>query len=95
MKRFYDNDNDNDDENPEFQDSAFGEEDESYANKQDIIEIMHMDIAQSELIIDILDKAINIAEKSVFWRFRGVEYKTQKIEAVYNGLMKITARFDE
>lgn len=96
MDRFF-----NDDEtNPEqfkFDDDEFGtefeemEEEETiaYIDKRDLLEVMHMDLAQSELHNTLMSKAIDIAEKSWFWRCRSAMYKTNQIELIYNRLIQI------
>lgn len=91
MDRFF-----NDDENnPEFkfEDDQFGSEfdDEiEFIDRQDLIEMMHLELAQDEFNKEILSRAIEIASKNISWYFRGPEYKMNQIELIYNNLLKIT-----
>ena len=97
MERFF-----GDEENPEFKfdDDEFGTEFETdfeleeeaiaYIDKQDLLDVMHMDLAQSELNNAILSKAIEISQKSIFWYFRSSEYKRKEIEANYRWLLNLT-----
>ena len=96
MERFF---NDEDENAPEFQfqDDTFEEEEEmledgaiAYIDKHDLLEVMQLDLAQTELSNNLLSKAVEIAEKSFFWRFRSAEYKMNQIELIYIRLVRIT-----
>lgn len=96
MERFF---NDEDENAPEFQfqDDTFEEDEEmledgtiAYIDKHDLLEVMQLDLAQTELSNNLLSKAVEIAEKSLFWRFRSAEYKMNQIELIYIRLVKIT-----
>lgn len=95
MERFF---NDDDDNAPEFQfqDDTFEDGEEmmeegiAYIDKNDLLEVMQLDLAQTQLSNNLLSKAIEIAEKTFFWRFRGAEYKMKQIEMIYIRLVQIT-----
>ncbi len=95
MERFF---NDDDENAPEFQfqddmfDEDEGEEDGTiaYIDKNDLLEVMQLDLAQTELSNNLLSKAVEIAEKNFFWKFRGAEHKMNQIESIYARLIQIT-----
>tara|TARA_Y100000034_G_C6853587_1_gene387545 strand:- start:390 stop:716 length:327 start_codon:yes stop_codon:yes gene_type:complete len=101
MDRFF-NDDENNPEQFKFEDDEFGtefdemeEEAVAYIDKQDLLEVMHMDLAQSELHNNLMSKAISIAEKSIFWRFRSSTYKIDQIELIYDKLLNIMSDTEE
>jgi len=81
MKRF------NDEELPD----SFSpqEEDEMHqayfelVGKEEIMNIMHVDLVQIELNQKLLEQATKIAEKSLFWKFRSTKSKLEAIENIY------------
>jgi len=96
MERFFNNDDEDNVPEFEFKDDTFEEYEEdteaiAYIDKQDLLEVMHMDLAQTELANDVMSKAIGVAEKSIFWRFRSADYKMKQIELIYIRLMQITS----
>jgi hypothetical protein len=95
MKRFF-----NYDEEPEEHffgiegEQFFGEDDEiisAYIDKEDIISVMNMDIAESELNHNLLMQAIKVSEKSMFWKFLPEKYKVENIKSVYDKLKKVVS----
>ena len=97
MKRFF---NDDEENTPEFQfqDDTFEEDEEeiledgtiAYIDKHDLFEVMQLDLAQTQLSNNLLSKAVEIAEKSFFWKFQSAEYKMNQIELIYGRLVQIT-----
>ena len=97
MKRFF---NDDEENTPEFQfqDDTFEEDEEEiledgtieYIDKHDLFEVMQLDLAQTQLSNNLLSKAVEIAEKSFFWKFQSAEYKMNQIELIYGRLVQIT-----
>jgi|694.fasta_scaffold08426_10 hypothetical protein len=95
MERFYNNEDDNDDD-----ESFFGSDDEfdqeltgevvGYIDQQGIINVMQMDLAQTELNQHLLSKAIEIAKDSWFWCFKSVSSRLTEIETVYKRLLEMT-----
>lgn len=92
MERFFNNDEgsnqffeDDDDENEEEQEDAV-----AYVDQEGLLEVMQMDLAQNELNQDLLAKAISIAEKSLFWRFRSTKSKMKEIQEIYKELVDMT-----
>lgn len=101
MDRFF-NDDEHNPEQFQFDDDEFGtdyeeieEEAVAYIDKRDLLDVMHMDLAHSELNHTLLSKAIGIAEKSIFWCFRSASYKMDQIELIYNRLLLITGAIAE
>lgn len=93
VKRFYNNEDD--DEQFKFEDDIFDEiEDEegeiAYVNSDNLVDMMHMDLAQTELNQHLLTKAIDIAKHSFFWRFRSTSAKMKEIKKIYKDLAKMT-----
>jgi hypothetical protein len=92
MERFYNNE----DDEQYFEDDTFDEsemDDEeaiAYVNSDDLVEMMHMEIAQSELNHHLLSKAIEIAKHSFFWRFRSITAKMKEIKKIYKDLAEMT-----
>ena len=102
MERYYNEDTDDKDKEPFFGDGDDDDDDEdgeeimegeamAFIDQQGLIDVMHMDLAQTELNQHLLSKAIEIAEKSWFWCFRSSDYKMKEIEAIYKRLVKLTA----
>jgi uncharacterized protein with gpF-like domain len=98
MNRYY---NEDPDETPEpffgSDDDDDGDNDEilegdvvGIINQQDILDVMHMNLAQAELNQHLLSKAIEIAQNNWFWSFKSTKSKMREIEAVYKRLLKIT-----
>ncbi len=99
MDRFYYDDPDNENEHffkPEQDDDD--EDDEavefdgeviSFVDQQGMLDVMHMDLAQVELYQHLLAMAIEIAEKSWFWRFKGVKAKMEEIDIIYRRLIEM------
>lgn len=93
MERFYNNE---DDEQSQFEDDNFedeyeeGEEAIAYVDSDDLISMMNMEIAQSELNQHLLSQAIGIAKQSFFWRFRSTETKLKEIKKIYQELIEMT-----
>ena len=67
----------------------------AYISTDDFVEIMHMDLAQTELNQHLLGKAIDIAQGSFFWRFRSTTSKMHTIKRIYNDLLDMTEDKEE
>ena len=102
MKRFYDEDpdkerepffgsNNDDDED----DDDFSEETITFIDQQGMVDMMHMDLAHTELNQQLIDKAITIAKQNWFWGFRSAAFKIKEIEEIYGSLLKLTEKKDE
>ena len=101
MKRFFSEDPEND---PEFQfkDDDFENEYEDgeeeivgYIDSSEILEVMQMDLAQTELNQHLLSKAMEIAKQNFWWRFKSTAYKMSEIEKIYHKLMDMTEDGEE
>lgn len=98
MERFYDNDPEKDDEEPFFDSNDDDDDDEeleegeavAIIDQQGIIDVMGLDLAQTELNQQLLGKAIEIAKQSWFWYFKSAEARMDEIEAIYKRLVKLT-----
>lgn len=87
VERFYHSD----DEEFPFDDEDIGDADTTaYVDQDGLLEVMHMDLAQSELNQLLLEKAIALAEKSFFWRFRSTKSKMTEIGSIYKQLLSMT-----
>lgn len=105
MKRFFDNDPDNNPEQFRFDDDYFnhefdGEYDEdsesiAYIDTNGLIDMLQLDIAQAELDQKLLQKAIEVASSSLFWKWKSVEKKSQAIDHAYAELAKIMDSLDD
>ena len=103
MERYYNEDPDDKDKEPFFGDGDDDDDEDgdgeaimegeamAFIDQQGLIDVMQMDLAQTELNQHLLSKAIEIAENSWFWCFRSSEYKMNEIEAIYKRLVKLTA----
>lgn len=89
MERFYNNE-ENSDQFFEDDENEYEEENVAYVNQEGLLEVMHMDLTQNELNQSLLEKAISIAEKSLFWCFRSTASKLKQIDEIYKQLMKMT-----
>ena len=94
VERFYNNE---DDEQFSFEDDTFEDEYEetegdaiAYVDSDDLISMMNMEIAQSELSHHLLSKAIEIAKQSFFWSFRSTATKMKEIKKIYQDLIEMT-----
>lgn len=97
MERFYGNEDGN------HEDPFFGsnEDDEfiegefvGYIDQQGILDVMHMDLVQSELNQSLLSKAIEVAKGSWFWVFKSPVTRLNEIEMIYQRLLKMTEVHD-
>ena len=91
--RFY-----NDDEDREVYDDGYGDsydeleghETIGYLNSQEIISVINADLAQKEMKLELLEKAIKIASSAWFWRFKSEEKKLDAIIRMYFALRELT-----
>jgi hypothetical protein len=100
MERFYNNNNDDEQDDESF----FGSEDDfdeelagevvGYIDQQGILDVMQMDLAQTELNQHLLSKAIEIAKGGWFWAFKSTERRLAEVEAVYRRLSIMTGEGD-
>jgi hypothetical protein len=95
MERFYNNNSEDEDK----EESYFGSDDVyddeeieqiNYIDHQGILNVMQMDMAQSELNQNLLEKAIEIAKSSWFWGFKSTLNRLNEIEMIYKKLFLIT-----
>lgn len=99
MERFYNDHNGNKDDNqndPSFFGDDFDDDEimdaevVGYINQQGMIDVMHMDLAQTELNQELLDKSVDISKGSWFWMFMTTEDRLDDIERIYRRLLKMT-----
>ena len=64
-------------------------------NKDDIVNAMQFDLAHMELSQDLINRAIDIASKNIWWRFKSNESKLVEIETIYKRLQKLTSEGNE
>lgn len=94
MKRFF---NDEEPEEHFFSlegEQFFGEDEDiisAFIDKEDIINVMNMDIAESELNHNLLMQAIKVSEKSMFWKFLPEKHKIESIKSIYEKLKKVVS----
>lgn len=85
MERFFQGDDDEqDDEDGEM--SHFVR-----ASKDDIMDVMQMELVEQELNQKILEQAQRIASAEWNWFFKSTTYKLKKIQRVYIRLKKIAS----
>lgn len=98
MKRFFSEDPENDPEF-QFQDDDFEDYEEDgevgYIDSNEILEVMQMDLAQTELNQHLISKAMEIAKQNFWWRFKNTAYKMAEIEKIYQRLVAMTEIEDE
>ena len=108
MERFYNNDDFNDDDkesffgsegddnfdDENFDDENLADEIVGYIDQQGIIDVMQMDLAQTELNQHLLTKAIEIAKGGWFWSFKSTERRLVEIEMIYKKLSEMTEDFE-
>lgn len=91
MKRYYDDhDNDEDDSFFDANDISDDEAIIEYIDRQNVVDVMQMELAQTELYQKLLDKAVEIAKSNWLWRFRSSEKKIDDIEKIYKKLFSMT-----
>lgn len=99
MKRFYFNEDDDEDFNIHDEEAELSEEEMATAyafiDQGDVINAMQLDLAETELDQELMDKAIGIARQSWFWRFKSVVKKMSEIEFIYNELKRIRDQGNE
>lgn len=99
-KRYFGDDANNEDDE-QFSFDSYNEydgEDHDYDEESNIafidsdglVEIMHMDLAQSELNQHLLSKAIDVAKEGFFWRFKSNKKKLEEIKNIYSQLIQMT-----
>jgi uncharacterized protein with gpF-like domain len=103
MERFYENDPD-DEKEPFFGDNDEDDDDDvideesdavAFIDQQGIIDVMNMDLAQTELNQHLLSQAIEIAKQSWFWGFKSTDSRMKEIETIYKRLLKLTEEVEE
>lgn len=82
-KPFFGNYNDDDD------DDDMEEQTIAFIQNPELIQMMQSGLSQDEFKIEMLDKAIKIAESSWFWRFKSLPKKMKEITVIYELLMMI------
>ena len=91
MKRFYNNDDSNE-ENGEGgyfdnNEDDFDDMDDDDISDEEIMNFISVDFGDdSELNVYLLEKATAIAEKNIFWWFKGHKTKIIEITDIYNQL---------
>ena len=91
MERFFDNN----DESEQFFEEDDEQEHVAYVDQDGLLEVMQMDLTQTELNQALLAKAIAIAEKSFFWRFRSTASKMREIHEIYMTFYEMTKEEEE
>jgi len=73
-----------------------GEEMEGFvkASKQDIMDVMQMELVEKELNQKLLEQAQAIASADMWWFFRNNITKLRCIDKIYKRLKKITSEED-
>ena len=108
MERFY-NEDENEEDKDSFFDPESEEQDDDdddddddeeeevvgYIDQQGIIDVMNMDLAQTKLDQNILNKAIEISKSNWLWYFKGVEQKIKEIEKTFYKLNTIMSNYEE
>jgi len=61
------------------------------ASKQDIMDVMHMELIEKEINSKLLEQAQGIARSDVFWYFRNNHTKVRRIERIYKKLKKMAS----
>lgn len=92
MKRYYENEDD--DEFLYGEDGHFGDPDgqqtfNGFVDQQDIMNVMQFDLSQIELNQYVLDKAVEIAASSFWWKFKSAAKRLEEINLIAVGLIKI------
>lgn len=93
MERFFENDPER--ENQFFESLNEEEllselENEGLLDSEGILQIMNIDLAQNEFKHHLINKAVEICEKNLFWRFKNTNTKMREIHTVYEWLRLIT-----
>lgn len=103
MRRYFGEEQPEDEEQFQFEDGFddYDDEDEgeegnvAYIDSEGLVDLMHMDLAQTELNQDLLSKAIDLAKQSFFWRFRSTASRLKEIREIYRQLIKMTDEDEE
>lgn len=93
MKRFFNDDpednfpkeNLNDDEGDEGEEEEINEE-EAYASfsKNDLMDLMGIDVIEAKMNMELLIHATHVAERStLFWRWRSLHFQLARIHTIY------------
>lgn len=96
MERFYDNEDEEEYQDPYYEEEE-SEDDEvvSYMDSQGIIDVMQMDLDQSKINLDVLEKSINTLKQSFFWRFKNQEKKIKEIKKLYQEFLNLIYEIEE
>lgn len=87
MERYYQND---DDDQESFFDSGDDHDVENFVGQDGIIDVMHVELAQTELNHQLLDRAMALAKQSWLWYFRSAESRLKEVERIYVRLSGLT-----
>lgn len=92
MERYYDN-NSEDDAEPFFGESEEENNDEIeeaiFVDSNNIVEMLHIELAQTELNQQLMAQAVEIAKQSWFWCFKSAQTRMNEIEMIYKRLLTI------
>lgn len=66
-----------------------GEEEAEYMGRDDIINMLHIDLAEYDLNQKVLTAAIRLCEKTLFWRFRSIKTKLRMLDFIYKNLLEL------
>lgn len=88
MERYFNNEPDDENEG-----EGEGQEMEQFvkASKQDIMDVMHLELVEKELNQKLLEQAQQIASQDFWWVFRNSITKVKTIDKIYKKLKKITS----
>lgn len=95
MERFFENDPEREHEffeslNDEEMLNELENEALSFIDPEGVMQVMNIDIAQGEFKHHLVSKAVEICEKSFFWRFKNINRKMREIHTVYEWLRLMT-----
>lgn len=85
MRYSYDNERDGED-GPEEIEHFF---EEMGGNQEQLNNVVELELGHRDLNQQLLEKAVEIAKKSFFWKFYGLPKKLRIIKELYQGLVDI------
>lgn len=95
MRRFDEYNSDDDEVHNFFDAEDDDEEPGEFEFDPTVLEMMHLDLMSDGLNQRLLYTAMEIAQRSWFWRFRSEKYKVLKISQIYTTLDHLIRPKDE
>lgn len=99
MERFYDNEDEEEYKDSYYEEEGDIEEEEeelvNYIDSKGMIDVMQMDLDQSKINLEVLEKSIEMLNKNFFWKFKNQNDKIKEIKKTYEEFLNLIYEINE